>query len=261
MNLSPVWILVNPNNGSSAFRLRGSMPGALTVGPFAFSNPNIARQVAKSPNKAFPLLALAPAATLLVKKMPGAVLIKWIATDVNKTEGVVLDGNLMPLTRNGARWMDRLSGDSTWIGHYSADTGRWRDKVAALVVDMLKQFGEADIKEMAQLVKLHIVPEPRTGHFWLYTRGMDHYDLPDFEMRDVHALYAPYVAGLLQNWAIASRKEPLKAGDILSSEFPVSASLRLGISSDPYWIGKNQCLTVSVASINTNVVAPSETYH
>lgn len=83
---------------------------------------------------------------------------------------------------------------------------------------------------------------PGNTLFWLHTYGMDHYGLPDLEVRDVPALWLCSAGDFLNGWATYMiREKAIKAGETLAGGLHGIVKVRAVASPDPWW-GEREAL-------------------
>lgn len=284
--LPNVWLITDKGSGSLSYLQVGNDQTSRLLGPFAYSTEREARQAAKNPT--FMPRKVAEAVTLDVVEVPGISLIEGILSGFAPSGSDVfsLNENLLPLTKNGASWVDETTGSGEWMPLFKSPPS-WLKQI---LLHVSLHMGVEDIEIMAQngnkpgsrqspshsdtlkakaLIKEHVqivvVPEiemseglnpdgtigtigPKTT-FWVHTRGMEKFERPDLEIRQVPAWFINYAVATIKGWAVYSLNKEIKAGERIQEGGVVPVIVQASVSKDPYWIGRNLCLTFNVEQV------------
>ena len=264
-----VWMLTDPATGQVSYVRHGQEADEenwRVVGPFAYSTEEAAQRATQG-NQWLP----SPVGLL---EVDASVFVQALFNGFppSKTDVFAIDDGFLPVTPDGAQWVDNALGKTQWVPLFDEGTGlTWLDQVLRQVggrigldLETMQSIGEMvtseddvadEVEQAKQLVldnvKVAIIPEldhpvpsyqnvPVDTTFWLHTRGLDRLGLPELEILNVPAWWVTAAGAELNAWAAYSTQHPLKAGQILQGGGPVPVLIRVEQSPDSYWEGQ-QC--------------------
>ena len=275
-----VWMLTDALSGEVSYIPSGS---DRIIGPFAYSTQVGAQKAAKNPH----FSAGATAAGVLEVEASTFVQAIFNGFPPSNTDVLVLDDGFLPLSPEGAAWIDMAAGRETWTPLFDEEGGtgiNWLNRVLyqvgdriGLDMETMETIGEMvtadddmddEVEQARRLVqdtiKVAIIPEleieegplppnhlvPLTTTFWLHTSGMNKLGLPELEIRGVGAWWVPAAGAELNAWAAYSTKHEIKDGQKLQGGGPVPVLLKAEMSEHPYWTEQGKtCLTLSVDQV------------
>ena len=284
-----VWLITDKTTGEATYIRHGKDGNEArwrTIGPFAYSDPDEAMRSADNPNF-FP--EGVEDGDFGVLEVPAADFVKAVFNGFppSMTDVFALDGGLLPLSEEGAAWVDEGLEASVWTPLFDQngeDGGLlWLDKVLKQVserlsmgVDIIEAIGTLnavaedigdEVSQANQLIQEHvriaIIPEPGTiglkqgerfhelspeSRFWLHTKGLVSLGRPELEIRNVPVWWVTAAGAELHGWAAYSLKNQIKPGIPLLGGGPVPIELSAEQSPDPFW-EKSSCLRLTVSRV------------
>lgn len=287
---SPVWLISDLATQEVSYIFHGledDEPNWRWIGPFAFTSEEAAR-VAIQEKKFLPL-GISGEFTLLEVDAASFIRAIYNGFPPKHTDVFVLDQVLLPLTLNGATWIDDANGTPVWAALFDEDgegvgldwLDRVLDQVAArlgMSMETVQAIGTlnaaeedaAEVEQTRSLIQQHVrvtlTPEPGTiqmgptvnkerrltpaALFWLHTNGLSKFGLPELEIRQVPVWWVAAAGGELLNWAAYSLDHGIADNEILQSNSPVVLSLRASNSKDPMWLKHTTgCLRLTVDDV------------
>lgn len=298
---SQVWLIADQRTGEVSYiqhGLEGDEANWRWIGPFAFTSSAAAEEAAAHP-----------------KFLPAGITGQFVPLEVDTssfiravyngfppthTDVFILDGALLPLTVNGATWIDEAQETPIWAPLFDEDGEGagldWLDRVLHLVathlglsmetvqaIGTLNAADEDDAAEVEQtrsLIRQHVrvtlTPEPGTiktatvlgqhrltpaARFWLHTNGMKKIGLPELEIRNVPVWWVLAAGQELLHWAAVSLDHGITDGDVLQGGGPVPLELQARNSPDAIWKGHpTGCLRLEVLGV-TFVTDEADVFH
>lgn len=276
--LSPVWLIADQATGEVSYiqhGLEGDEANWRWIGPFAFTSQAAALRAAKHPT----FLPVGVKGAFMALEVDSSSFIQAIYNGFppKRTDVFVLDQALLPLTANGALWIDEANGNPIWAPLFDADGEgvglEWLDRVLQLVANRLQMSMEtvqaigilnaasedeaAEVEQTHSIIQQHIrvalTPEPGTlkigkagkgkhlltpaALFWLHTSGMVKLGLPELEIRNVPAWWVEAAGEELLNWAAYHLDHGIVEGVPLQGSGPVPLDIQVSDSPDPHWEG------------------------
>ena len=284
-----VWLLTDAATGDLSYVKHGKEndePNWKKVGPFAYTKAEYAADAAAHP-RFFPegvddqLDFIQIEASAFVQSI-------FNGFHPSTTDVLVLDDAFLPLTSGGAEWADTALGQPIWGSIFDESSGGlgWLDRVLRQVAGRLRMNMEtvqaigtlnavaedeaaAEVRQTYMLIQKHvrvvITPEPNTiaveendnhhvltpaSQFWLHTRGMATFGLPELEIRNVPCWWVQAAGNELTAWATHSVDYGISDGDDLGRGGPVPLTLTAIKSPDDVWASKNlECLRLEVRKV------------
>jgi hypothetical protein len=229
-----VWMITDRTTGEPSYIHMDDEAGTQRlIGPFAYTSENDAREAART--RSFLPQSIGPV-ELDATEIEGMGFVTGILTrfDPSNTDVVVLDDGLLPLTENGAVWVDDTTGKGVWQELFDGDPTKWIDVVLEQVSERLgvevirvdhsapasTSKAAAAHAKIDKKVTLHCDPESAAFYgevdpkvnYRISTIGMGHFGRPDIEMGGVPPLFAGMAMTVLKGWAAYSLDHPLQAG-------------------------------------------------
>jgi len=288
--ISHVWLIADRLTDEVSYirhGREGDEPNWRWIGPFAFTGQEAAETAAREP-KFLPRGVMGEFRPLEVDT---ASFIRAIYNGFppKHTDVFVLDQVLLPLTLNGATWIDEAQEHPVWAPLFDEEGEGvgldWLDRVLELVASMLHMSMEtvqvigtlnaeeedaAEVEQTRSLIHQHVrltlTPEPGTFQvgksfpgqyrltqaalFWLHTQGLTKLGLPELEIRNVPARWVTAAGEELLDWAAFSLDHGISEGDALPGGGPVVLELKAVASPDPVWkTDPPGCLRLEVTGV------------
>lgn len=273
--ISPVWLIADRSTSEVSYIQHGRAGDEANwrgIGPFAFTSLEAAEAAAKNPT----FLPEGVEGEFFPLEVDAASYIRAVYNGFppKLTDVFVLNQVLLPLTRNGATWVDEALDTPIWSPLFDEDGEGagldWLDHVLEVVARALGMGMEtvqvigtlnaaeedaAEVEQTRSLLRQHVrvtlTPEPGTlqlgtaqdgehritpgAKFWLHTDGLAKLGLPELEIRNVPVWWVMAAGEELLRWAAFSIEEGIAEGDILRSGGPVPLGVKATPSEDPRW--------------------------
>ena len=274
--IAPVWLIADARNGEVSYIQHGHEGDEANwrwVGPFAFTSLAAAEAAADTPT----FLPKGVTGTFMALEVDAASFIRAVYNGFppKLTDVFVLNQALLPLTANGAAWIDEAQGTPIWAPLFDEDGEGvgldWLDRVLELVATTLGVSMEtvqvigtlnateedaAEVEQTKSLIQQHIrvtlTPEPGTiqlgatrlgcAHpvtpaalFWLHTTGLVKLGLPELEIRNVPVWWVQAAGEELLRWAAFSMDHGIAPGDVLRGGGPIPLGIEVASSEDLFW--------------------------
>jgi len=284
-----VWLIADQRTGEVSYIQHGREGDEANwrwIGPFTFTTKEAAEEAVVAPK----FLPQGITGTFAPLAVDASSFIRAIYNGFppRHTDVFVLDGALLPLTANGANWIDEAQGSPIWAPLFDEDGEGvgldWLDHVLqivaaklALSMETVQAIGTlnaaeedaAEIEQTQSLIQQHVrltlTPEPGTlkigrlpgphrltpvAKFWLHTNGMQKLGLPELEIRSVPAWWVTAAGMELLHWAVYSLDHGISEGDVLQGGGPVLLDISVSNSPDRRWRGhQTGCLRLEVAGV------------
>lgn len=276
--LPSLWVIVDQQTEQPAFLRVTESDQIHRLGPFVYSTLPEALEASKHP--AFMPKSLVETMKFRPVKITGENLISAIIRGFDGADPDVLslDEALVPLTASGAKWVDSTLGQDRWANTFPKGGDKERlQKVLDLLGERLgSKMVLRDTDEVPEetstgnparakaLIRQHVHvrvtpemdgrcnPDGTLGAdstFWVHTVGMDRFDRPELEVRQIPAWFVSYAVATIKGWAAYSIDNEIKVGERLKDEGEIPVFVRASASVDPYWFGRNLCLTFKVERV------------
>lgn len=297
--MNQVWLIADQRTGEVSYIQHGREGDEANwrwVGPFAFTTSEAAEEAAVAPK--FLPQGITGTFTPLAVDTASFIRAVYNGFPPRHSDVFVLDGALLPLTANGATWVDEAQEVPIWAPLFDEDGEGagldWLDHVLQIMASRLSMnmetvqaigtlnAAEEDAAEVEQTqslihqhVRLTLTPEPGTikignlpgphrltpqAEFWLHTNGMKKLGLPELEIRSVPAWWVHAAGTELLHWAVYSLDHGISEGDILQGGGPVLLDIRVTNSLDERWKGHpTGCLCLEVAGVTLLADASDQT--
>lgn len=275
--ISPVWLIADRKTGEVSYIQHGREGDEQNwrwIGPFAFTSLEAAEAAATTPTFLPRGVETGDFAPL---EVDAASFIRAVYNGFppQHTDVFALNDALLPLTINGARWIDEAQGSPIWTPLFDEEAEGvgldWLDRVLELVATSLGMSMEtvqvigtlnaaeedaAEVEQTRSLIQQHIrvtlTPEPGTvqvgktrqgtehpvtplAKFWLHTAGLVKLGLPELEIRNVPVWWVTAAGEELLNWAAYSLDHGISEGDVLRSGGPIPLGISVTSSDEDYW--------------------------
>jgi hypothetical protein len=285
--ITPVWLLADHASGMVSYLRHGRVGDEANwrrVGPFSFTTEEAATQAARDP-KFLPEGVTARFRVLEVDAV-GFIQAVYNGFPPEHTDVFILDNTFLPLTAEGAAWIDDATGSPIWAALFDEDGDGvgldWLDHVLEVVatrlgvsMETVQAIGSlnaadedaASVEQTRSLIQQHVrltlTPEPGTvelglagpgvhrltgsAQFWLHTTGMTKFGLPELEIRNIPVWWVAAAGEELIHWAAYSLEHGIVEDVPLQGGTVIPLDIRVRLSPDPAWIGHSTgCLRLEV---------------
>lgn len=275
--ISPVWLIADRKTLEVSYIQHGREGDEQNwrwIGPFAFTSLESATLAAATPTF-LPHGVEAGDFTPLEVDAASFIRAVYNGFPPQHTDVFVLDQALLPLTVNGAAWIDEATGSPVWAPLFDEDAAGvgldWLDRVLEVVATSLGMSMEtvqvigtmnaaeedaAEVEQTRSLIQQHIrvalTPEPGTlqigdtkggkkhqvtpqAKFWLHTTGLTKLGLPELEIRNVPVWWVKAAGEELLTWAAYSLDHGISEGDVLQTSGPIPLGIAVSLSDEDYW--------------------------
>jgi hypothetical protein len=273
-----VWILA----GASSEELLFLQGPHVNLGPFVFTTKGLAEQTTSRPKWK----------NAVAHEMPAETFVRGIFDSFppSDTDVLFLNDRPLPLSYEGAHWVDQETGTTTWTPLFRHGSMAWFDVVleqVGLILEMAPEAIEAignlnaaeedealdDVEQARRLVqtmvRVSVIPQTnvlddkgglvKETLFWLYTTGMDKIGLPEMEIRDVPVWWTTAAGAELNAWAAYATRHPVNDGAILEGGGLFPLLLKASQSENIFWQQRGKkCLTLEVHHVFAPVNPPVE---
>ena len=285
--ISEVFLFADKSTGDVSYILHGLAGDEANwrkIGPIGFTSAEKAEAAILDP-KFLPIGVTTEVVSLKVGA-PSFIQAVYNGFPPMNTDVFVLDQIFLPLTHNGAIWVDEVLGSPIWSPLF--DEGgegvglEWLDRVLELVAARLQMGMEAvqaigalnasdededDAERSHNLVYQHVSIVVMAEHaqkgarnigkggsepsvpalFCVHTSGMTKLGEPELEIRNVPNRWVRAAGVELFGWAVHLLDHGFDDGDVLQGEAPVVLSIRVSDSTDPQWAAQGiECLRLDV---------------
>lgn len=258
-----VWLLTDKQTGSPSYLHFHEGEEVWTVGPFVYTKESDAQAAAQTYSfmKGVTSEIDGEKPDLACAEIEGMGFVKGILTrfDPSGSDVFALNEGLLPLTTNGANWVDNLTQRNDWrpLFQPASEFSGW---LSAILRQVSEQLGvemiqlTLDKQEVIQAravaarrkieenVRITVDPEgpalfgevPKGTLFRVRTHGMRELGRSELEMAGIQPLFVGDAMALLAGWASYSLDHPVEVGtSLMGSVDPVTVILGVEASDKP----------------------------